>query len=386
MEGHNLLNVCTRCLGRAFAMKGSGITNVARGNDALARGNLIPPTFTHSKESDCNICNGIFGRLQGYSNQMKMQSKNYEYETFLIGSRFPQEVIDLEEKFQAAVRDSEGESLRKEFNRELGKQFEASSGKSTNFNDPDITFIIDMNYDSIKLQIKSLFIYGTYLKLIRNIPQTRWIKYSEITDSVESVIGEAILPLAGGHEFFLHGAGREDVDVRMLGNGREFVLEVTGPLRRNIDLEAAQIAINSSGKGVEVHSLSLAGKNKVIEVKSERNNKTYVAKIGVKGGITEKQLMLNSLNAVCGKPIYQRTPLRVAESRSDAIRERNILDARLLEMDENSATVEITAEAGTYIKEFINGDNGRTKGSLSEVYGKSLEVLELDVIKIHRGE
>ncbi|MHB1663371.1 MAG: tRNA pseudouridine(54/55) synthase Pus10, partial [Thermoplasmataceae archaeon] len=231
-----------------------------------------------------------------------------------------------------------------------------------------------------------LFIYGTYLKLIRNIPQTRWIKFSEITDSVESVIGEAILPLAGGHEFFLHGAGREDVDVRMLGNGREFVLEVTEPLRRNIDLEAAQIAINRSGKGVEVHNLSLADKNKVIEVKSERNNKTYIAKIGVKGDILEKQLMLDSLKSVCGKPIYQRTPLRVAESRSDAIRERNILDAKLLEMDENSATVEITAEAGTYIKEFINGDNGRTKGSLSEVYGKSLEVLELDVIKIHRGE
>ena len=57
----------------------------------------------------------------------------------------------------------------------------------------------------------------------------------------------------------------------------------------------------------------------------------------------------------------------------------------LLYVNGSEATVEITAEAGTYVKEFINGDGGRTKGSLSEVYGNNLDVLELDVIKIHRG-
>ncbi|EQD50119.1 pseudouridylate synthase, partial [mine drainage metagenome] len=81
----------------------------------------------------------------------------------------------------------------------------------------------------------------------------------------------------------------------------------------------------------------------------------------------------------------QRTPLRVTESRSDAIRERRILDAKLLSVDGSIATVEITAEAGTYIKELVNGDLGRTKGSLTEIYGKSLKVIELDVVKIHRG-
>lgn len=381
----DLPGVCIRCIGRAFAMIGRGITNVERGNTAVSKLAKENQNFVIIDESNCRICNGIFLRLTEYCEQLSLMSKDYEFNSFLIGSRFPDEITKFEEQFQKSIEGSNGESIRKEFNRELGKAFESYSPKTTNFDSPDITFIIDTSYDSIKLQIKSLFIYGTYLKLIRNIPQTRWIKYSEITDSVESIIGNVICPMAKGHEFFLHGAGREDIDVRMLGNGREFVIEVTNPHKRTIDLKVAEETISNSGKGVEVHNLSFADKQKVVEVKSERNNKTYIAKIRNEDSTFDRILLQRSLEIITGKAIYQRTPLRVAESRSDAIRDRKILEAVLLDVKDSEATVQITAEAGTYIKEFINGDRGRTKGSLSEVYGNNLDVLELDVIKIHRG-
>jgi tRNA pseudouridine synthase 10 len=381
----DLPGICRRCLGRAFAMIGSGTTNIERGNIALTKFENKNQNFEIVEESNCSICSGIFLRLMDYCEQLSLMSKDYEFNSFLIGSRFPEEILKLEEQIQQSIEGSNGESIRKEFNRELGKAFESYSPKSTNFNSPEITFIIDTNFDSIKLQVKSLFIYGTYRKLIRNIPQTRWIKYSEITDSVESIIGNVICPMSSGHEFFLHGAGREDIDVRMLGNGREFVIEITDPHKRTIDLKYAEETINNLGKGVEVHDLSFADKQKVVEVKSERNNKTYVARIRNGDSIFDRKLLERSLESVTGKAIYQRTPLRVAESRSDAIRDRRILEAVLLYVNGSEATVEITAEAGTYIKEFINGDEGRTKGSLSEVYGNNLDVLELDVIKIHRG-
>ncbi|MHB8360682.1 MAG: tRNA pseudouridine(54/55) synthase Pus10 [Thermoplasmataceae archaeon] len=385
MQGKTFPKICLRCLGRAFAMKGSGLTNIERGQSALDSPELHQFVENVSSESNCIICNGIFERLKLYSGEMKRLSSNYEFSTFLVGSRFPEDKINLEREIQSSFAGSEGESIRKEFNRELGKVFELDSEKNANFKNPEITFIIDTNFDSIKLEVRSIFIYGVYLKMRRDIPQTRWIKYSEINDSVESIIGERALVLTKGKEYFLHGAGREDVDVRMLGNGREFVLEVTDPMIRSIDLQLFEDSVNKSEKGVMISGLIIVERKKVSEVKDERHDKTYIAKIAPEDSILDEKILADSLSSIRGKLIYQRTPLRVTESRSDAIRERRILDAKLLSVDGNIATVEITAEAGTYIKELVNGDLGRTKGSLTEIYGKSLKVIELDVVKIHRG-
>lgn len=44
--------------------------------------------------------------------------------------------------------------------------------------------------------------------------------------SVEECIGTLVLPLFRGSGYKFHSAGREDVDVRMLGNGRPFIIEI----------------------------------------------------------------------------------------------------------------------------------------------------------------
>jgi tRNA pseudouridine synthase 10 len=48
--------------------------------------------------------------------------------------------------------------------------------------------------------------------------------------SVEEIIGNAILPYLRGDRYKFHAAGREagreDIDVRMLGSGRPFLAEV----------------------------------------------------------------------------------------------------------------------------------------------------------------
>ena len=46
-----------------------------------------------------------------------------------------------------------------------------------------------------------------------------------------------------------HGAGREDIDVRMLGSGRTFVLEILEPKIRDLDLETLQEEVNNYARG-----------------------------------------------------------------------------------------------------------------------------------------
>ena len=96
----------------------------------------------------------------------------------------------------------------------------------------------------MNLIIKPLYIYGTYIKKRRDIPQTRWINGSG--DSLESLIGEKLLKFTGGNNYKLHGSGREDVDVMMLGNGREFVMEVDSPEIRSFSLKEFMDEVNNS--------------------------------------------------------------------------------------------------------------------------------------------
>jgi tRNA pseudouridine synthase 10 len=48
-------------------------------------------------------------------------------------------------------------------------------------------------------------------------------------------------------------------------------------------------------------------------------------------------------------------------------------------------TLELTvrAQAGTYIKELVSGDGGRTTPSVAEILGTAAQSVELDVVGIH---
>lgn len=378
-------NICTRCLGRAFAMEGHGITNIQRGEAFLASPeNKLPGNVKLGSEKNCSICHGIFLDMERYAEMCMQESSRFEFSTFLVGSVFPQEDLDYERDLQS-IFGEQGESIKKEFNREFGKFLSSRLQKEVSFKEPEITFLINTKYDSVNVQVKSLFIRGIYKKYRRDIPQTRWIHKTGNGESIESIIGSSLTDLSECTNYYLHGAGREDVDVRMLGNGREFVIEAERPCKRIIDLKLLQNKVNNSGKGVEISDLSFSDISEVRKIKGEKYSKTYQVKVGCNEPIDCRKLE-NSIKELIGKVIYQRTPLRVSGSRSDLVRERMVRDIRLDHCEVSSGELEVTAESGMYIKELINGDNGRTVPSLSSVYGSDLRVIELDVVRINRSD
>ncbi len=374
--------LCIRCLGRVFASVGHTFTNDQRGSNLIFASQCIGEEIFPTVESECVLCEGIFLKIPEYANEISQRLENYEYKTILIGSSFPMEVLEKERLIQEKYG-SMGEPIKKEFSRELGKYFVNAYGKEFNRTDPDIMVKVNVEFMSIELQIKSILIYGTYNKLIRGIPQTRWIKYSEKTDTVESLIGEPLKEMGRGKDFVLHGAGREDVDVKMLGNGREFVIELTDPRTRSINLDQLEQIINNAGRGVNVSNLRFSTREEIRKIKNEKYFKVYRAVLE-----TDGKMECNKLKEICGefngKVIYQRTPLRVSSSRSDLIRERTVVSMRAECAENGEKVLTIEAEAGTYIKELISGDDGRTRPSLSERMGEDIRISELDVIEIKR--
>jgi tRNA pseudouridine synthase 10 len=369
-------SICKRCLGRIFAKVGHGLSNPDRGEKIAFALNALGFTLSLSGEENCSICRGLFLKLRRLSEPVEKEINEYEFNSFLVGSENNQP-SELEKDLE--FRFGQGESLKKEFNREFGKLLSNRMQKEVDLKDPDVIITVNLEYLSYRFWIKSLFIQGRYRKLVRGIPQTRWITYDK-HDSVEEYIGMPAKNMVRAENFFLHAAGREDVDVLMLGNGRDFVLELSSPHLRKIDMETLAKEVNRSGT-VEIEDLRIVGKEQVEKVKSSRHDKTYMVQVEAASNI-DQSAFLDAVSSLNGKIIYQRTPLRVSGRRADLVRQRKVKKAITQSIDGSHAVLEITAEAGTYIKELVNGDEGRTNPSLSGLYGSSLKVEKLDVLEI----
>ncbi len=287
----------------------------------------------------------------------------YQFKTFLIG-------IDKQKST---------EEERKLLKRELGQMIEEKLGKQVDFANPDIVIKIDLKYQTINYQIKPLYFYGRYQKIKAGIPQTRWHKKIYHT-SVQEEIGEVILKHTQGDKHVFHGCGREDIDVLMLGTGRPFVVEIKKPKIRDINLEEIRKKINQS-KWVNVLELNFASKEKIKEIKLAKPDKIYLAEVQLKNSVSKEELSKTG-KKLSNITIRQKTPQRVLRRRYDLERRKKIYYFKLKKYDKINPVFEIKTEAGTYIKELISGDNGRTKPSFSEVLKQKCVVKNLSVIDV----
>jgi tRNA pseudouridine synthase 10 len=394
-------NLCNRCLGRIFYPVVTGSNNQERGE--LIKQILKDEYQISEEKNSCYLCNNIFVNIEESLIDhvlWKIKYSGIEFSTFLVGCRLPQEMMIREKKIQEIIEteidNGTKDTIKKEINRTLGKELSLRLLKEVDFNNPNLVVMIDFILNEVVLQINPLFIEGRYRKLIRGIPQTRWpcrnckgigcercnLTGKMYSESVEELIAEEVLSITHGKETRFHGAGREDIDVRMLGKGRPFVFEIKEPRVRSLNLKELEDEINKRAKGkVEVLNLRNVGKERrgLIKATSRETYKTYLALIDLEGEIFEEDLLiLKSL-----KVVKQRTPIRVSHRRADKIRVREVKDIKVKLLNSNQLKLFISCEGGLYIKELISGDKNRTKPSVSSLLGIPARCVELDVLEVN---
>uniref|UniRef100_A0A7S1YZL7 tRNA pseudouridine(55) synthase n=1 Tax=Ditylum brightwellii TaxID=49249 RepID=A0A7S1YZL7_9STRA len=77
--------------------------------------------------------------------------------------------------------------------------------------------------------------------------------------------------------------------------------------------------------------------------------------------------------------IAQSTPLRVLHRRSSQIRKRHILSLVATRLSSHWFLLRISTSAGTYVKEFVHGDCGRTSPSVSSMLGSGGSCCKTDI-------
>jgi len=387
--------LCDHCLGRQIASLLTGFTNEQRGfairlflASLIESGEKIdvnPANFyginfrfakVEAKKEECYLCKGLFEKLEDRAKRIVKKLKDYEFDTFLVGSNPPNEVMNREVEFWEEYGIEWAESINTEINRELGKAITRITGKKLDRKQPDITIVYDFNKKRINLLIRSIFIFGRYQKFSRKMPQCKW-RTRIYKKSVQSVIEKPILKQTKGEKTSFHGEGREDVDVRCLG-WRPFVIEVLNPKRRKVDLKKLAEEVNKS-KYVKVKDLKIVDRSVVKQLKSAKPDKTYRAIVTFSKPLKDLYRLKQLENAV----INQQTPIRVLQRRADMLRKRIVRKISYRQLSPKKLELIIRAQSGLYIKELIHGDNGRTQPNVQELLNNKVKNIELDVIKIH---
>ena len=387
---------CDHCLGRFFGKRSHGLSDDERGR-SLKIALAIEENLPYSNfRSTCWICGNFFNTIPEWVERVAAAVAGIEFSTFLIGCHVPPIIAENEEMVWSDLSLSEPEPFKSEVNREVGKAVSACIGKMVDFKRPDLVIILDLSANSVEVQINSVFLYGRYKKFERGIPQTHWncrackgagcekcnFTGAQYLDSVEELIGRPVITAFNAQDVVLHGAGREDIDARMIGTGRPFILEVVEPKKRSLDLAELEKEINRTAGGrVSVSIKRWSDRTEVETLKSNKAHKKYRILVGVDGALSA-DMFANALKTLQGATIHQRTPERVAHRRADKIRERIVLDIEYAGEQDGKFVVEVLGEAGLYIKELISGDGGRTRPSLSEILNRSAHVLSLDVVQV----
>ncbi len=425
--------LCEHCLGRQFAQLGYSMENNVRGsalkvsltlqandiaNQKSAEGikrlkvlatkgfsREAQETLKHLKKritkkempGNCFLCESRFELVEGLTQKALKVLEDYEYSTYLVGIELPVKVEEREDEFKAAFNIGYGESIKHEFGRLLGKALGERTGKEVDYLAPDVVVVVNPFLEKIRLQVNPLFVAGRYRKIVRDIPQSKWFcsdchgKGCEkcggtgklYPESVEELASKPLLEATLGEKSAFHAAGREDIDARMLGTGRPFVIEVSKPKKRFVDLKQVEALINAAAVGkVEVSDLRFTTKDMVRRLKKgEGAQKEYLLLAEFENELSDEDLHMLE-EKLSNITVKQQTPLRVLHRRSDLIREKYIYKVKVKKVSLKRALMEIRCQGGLYVKELVSGDEGRTVPNVSDLLKNRAKTLKLDVLNV----
>ena len=360
-----------------------------------------PELESSLKNELCPMCEDLFGDVDNIVTRIIDEIGQVEHSTIQLGIHLPKDLVDEEDKIRSRHGSPGSAPLKPSFVRAIQEKLSIKVNNVSFVKErPDLMILVDGLTLKVDVDVRPVFLYGRYRKLIRELPQTRWpcracrgrsggcescnntgLQYLE---SVQDLIGEPIRLALSAEDTSFHGMGREDIDVRCLGNGRPFVLEIKKPGTRDVDLEEIQNIVNQNAKEkVEINSLRWSNRSEVVKVKESRSEKSYTIRFRV-ADIPNQETVIESISSLSGVTLAQETPQRVSHRRAAKTRKRKVIQLSDIVVEEDEVQFFVRCEAGTYVKELVHSDEGRTIPSVSSVLGdKECTVIWLDVEDIH---
>ncbi|MBA0836839.1 hypothetical protein Goarm_009032 [Gossypium armourianum] len=194
-----------------------------------------------------------------------------------------------------------------------------------------------------------IYLCGRYLKYSRNVSQTRWI-------IDEERMGEASVEIQNARQV----PSEETV--------KEIESKINGLENKLVGVKNLQVV------GSQGWTLMREGE--------AEKQKQYCALVWISRPLEDEDVC--SISLLNDMQILQKTPIRVLHRRSPLERKKIIHWMKIERIAESSQyfLLHLCTQAGTYIKEFVHGDFGRTQPSIGSILGCRAEILQLDVTDV----
>lgn len=348
----------------------------------------------------CPLCENLFEDVDNIVERITEQTGELDHGSLQIGVHVPKDLIQEEDRIRTRHGATGSRPLKASFSDAVQAGITSRmAGIEFVKERPDLMILIDCLTLRVDVDIRPVFIYGRYRKLGRGIPQTRWPCRAcrgraegceacegtglQYPDSVQDLIGEPFRLALSADDTSFHGMGREDIDVRCLGRGRPFVLELKRPRTRRTDLDEIVAAVNAnSAEKIEICDLRWSNRSEVSRVKETRSEKSYTIRFRIEDP-PEESAIIASISSLSGVTLEQQTPKRVSHRRADKKRKRKVVSIDKISVEGDEVQFSVRCEAGTYVKELVHSDEGRTVPSVTSVLERPCEVIWLDVEDIH---
>lgn len=343
-------------------------------------------------EGDCYICLNAALKCDSLALEAAGMLRKEEAASFSISTLIPKDWLAREERaWDSRLRGAE--SLKSFLNHRLISALRKESGLPYD-GDGDCRVVLDFQAGKAHLERNELFVFGRYMKRKSGLSQSRWLcsrcqgkgcaeceGKGKFYDSVEERIGEPFRAAAGCEDYVMHASGREDVDATNSA-GRPFVLELKRPERRKLALADIASEVAKSGE-VAVKDMRIVPRAFVEVVTESHFDKCYEAETEFGRPVTDEDVA--KIRSIEGRTLLQQTPTRVSHRRADLVRHRKVKHIEAVNVRGERALLIVKAEAGTYIKELISGDRGRTVPSVAGELGTRAECKALEVTMIDDG-
>lgn len=394
------IGTCDHCLHRVGGRR-TEVTGAA-GGASLRAESLARDKELSSFEAPelCPLCENLFEDVDNIVERITEQTGELDHGSLQIGVHVPKDLIQEEDRIRTRHGATGSRPLKASFSDAVQSGVRSRmAGIEFVKERPDLMILIDCLTLRVDVDIRPVFIYGRYRKLGRGIPQTRWPCRAcrgraegceacsgtglQYPDSVQDLIGEPFRLALSADDTSFHGMGREDIDVRCLGRGRPFVLELKRPHIRRTDLDEIVAAVNAnSAEKIEISDLRWSNRSEVSRVKETRSEKSYTIRFRIEDP-PEESTIIESISSLSGVTLEQQTPKRVSHRRADKKRKRKVVSIDKIFVEDNEVQFSVRCEAGTYVKELVHSDEGRTVPSVTSVLERACEVIWLDVEDIH---
>ncbi|KAF9430557.1 putative tRNA pseudouridine synthase Pus10 [Podila epigama] len=390
---------CGRCMLRFLGYRDYEVYELSSSEikEILATQSLYPPpkptnsiaedgTTADPAEPVCVACVGTVQYAESFVDEIveRMQKEGYISTTFNMNVTLPSStlirnhaiIIYYKERVKTVPRDLV--DIKEIFKLLISWPLEARTGQKLDFS-RKIIQVGDGRHNIVKALAQvndGRFASGGH------VPPTR-VTTKPAMESIE-ITRESVY--VGDFKFVT--AGREDANVRMLGNGRPFYMEMINPRTPSVPYEQlkeleAQINAIMPEKVQVRNTAQLEPEDiKIIKDGEESKTKSYSALCWTSKLVT--QAMIDAVNVYNNKSfiVEQQTPIRVLQRRAQMIRKKEIHSLKAFPLEGHFLVLHLHTEAGTYIKEFVHGDLGRNQPSLASILGCEADIMELDVLEV----